>query len=74
MQYAVKAINLTDIQPQTLIRLRREIQVLSRAGLVLGAQFDHFWLPRLCLSPHASECAGPPVSQSQEHHKAVRDL
>lgn len=28
MQYAVKAINLTDIQPQTLIRLRREIQVL----------------------------------------------
>ena len=27
MQYAVKAINLTDIQPQTLIRLRREIQV-----------------------------------------------
>jgi hypothetical protein len=38
MQYAVKAINLTDIQPQTLIRLRREIQVLPRAGLVLGAQ------------------------------------
>ena len=28
MQYAVKAINLTNIQPQTLIRLRREIQVL----------------------------------------------
>jgi len=28
MQYAVKAINLTNIQPQTLTRLRREIQVL----------------------------------------------
>jgi len=28
MRYAVKAINLTNIQPQTLIRLRREIQVL----------------------------------------------
>lgn len=28
IQYAVKAINLTNIQPQTLIRLRREIQVL----------------------------------------------
>jgi len=28
MQYAVKAINLVGIQPQTLVRLRREIQVL----------------------------------------------
>lgn len=28
MSYAVKSINLTNIQPQTLIRLRREIQVL----------------------------------------------
>ena len=38
MQYAVKAINLTDIQPQTLIRLRREIQVpAARVPAARGA-------------------------------------